>query len=202
MPKKRKTPGTRQFEKRLFILCEGAKKHSEPAYLNAFIKDCQFKGERILVRVIDTKKNTGKELVREAKKCKEFDDDILWIVYDKNGYTRHSETFDMAKNNNINIAFSSISFEYWILLHFEFTAHPFINCDEIISRLKHKHNFFYDKADCSLYSKIKAYIITAIAHAKKIQKHQRDACPYSPVHQYNPYTNIDKLIENIKELEN
>lgn len=39
MPKKRKQPGTRNFEKRIFILCEGSDKHSEYAYFTSLLRD-------------------------------------------------------------------------------------------------------------------------------------------------------------------
>lgn len=201
MPKKRNKPGTRQFEKRLFILCEGAKDCSESSYLKAFIRDCRFKGQRVLVRVVDTAKNTGKELVKEAKKLREFADDILWIVYDQDGYTKHPETFDSAKSNHINVAFSAVSFEYWILLHFEFTSSPFADSEEIITRLKKKHEFFYGKTDAAVYSKTKMHIRQAMLHAVRIQTFHYNANPDRPVYEYNPYTNLDKLIENVRALE-
>jgi len=202
MPKRRNKAGTRAYEKRLFILCEGAKDHSESAYLKAFIKDCRIEGQRVSVQVIDTIKNSGKELGKEAKKLKEFDDDILWIVYDKDGYPKHPETFNLAKSNNINIAFSSISFEYWILLHFEYTSAPFYKSDDIISRLKHKHNFIYDKGDAAVYSKTKDELKEARTRAEQIQKYQKDTNPLNhPIYEFNPYTDIDKLLKAIKALE-
>ena len=57
---------------------------------------------------------------------KEYQDcayDELWAVFDKNGHTAHKEAYELAQQKinekAVNIAFSSRSFEYWILLHFE-----------------------------------------------------------------------------------
>lgn len=47
------------------------------------------------------------------------DYDESWVIFDKDGYTKHSEAFKLARQHNIKIAFSSISIETWILSHFE-----------------------------------------------------------------------------------
>ena len=60
MPQKRKQAGSRKIEKRLFIICEGAKDKSESAYFKALIRDCSFRGKRVKVKVIDTKKKYRK----------------------------------------------------------------------------------------------------------------------------------------------
>ena len=78
MPEKRHESGTRPVQRRLLILCEGAKDKSENAYFKALIKDRRNPNNRIEVKVIDTKKNTAKELVQEAKKHREFNGDELW----------------------------------------------------------------------------------------------------------------------------
>lgn len=98
MPKKRKQPGTRNFEKRIFILCEGSDKHSEYAYFTSLLRDYPMKGNRVQISLVPTEKNTGKELVLEAaeKLKSEYKN---WVVYDQDGYTKHAETFCIAKDN-------------------------------------------------------------------------------------------------------
>lgn len=89
MPKPRPKSGSRSVQWRLLIVCEGAKDKSESAYFKALIKDHRNPDNRIEVRVVDTKKNTARELVREAKKLKETKRDQVWAVFDKDGYTLH-----------------------------------------------------------------------------------------------------------------
>ena len=202
MPKKRKKPGTRYFEKRLFILCEGKADKSESAYFKSLIKSCRLAGKRVEVTVVDTDKNTGRELAKEAKKIKEFPNDIVWIVYDKNGYTKHPETFNIAKQNGISIGFSSISFEYWILLHYEFTSRSFNKSEDIIKYLKNKNYINYEKGSINIYSQTKNLLQTAILNAIKIQKYQISGNPNgTPIYDLNPYTNLNELIEKIKKFE-
>lgn len=201
MPKKRNRPGTRKLEQRLFILCEGAKDKSESAYFKSLIRHHCFLGKKIEVRLIDTKKNTGKELVKEAKNAKELPIDKAWIVYDKDGYTKHAETFDMAKANGIKIAFSSISFEYWILLHFEYTNRPFEKSEDIIHHLKKQNYIDYRKGSRCVFTQTKEHLDTAKSNARRIREYQKKSnLSGVGIFHYNPYTNIDKLIDEIEEL--
>ena len=101
MPKKRKEAGTRKVEKKIYILCEGADKHSEYAYLGALIKDTPIKGDKVQIELAPTKYNTGRELVEEASKKfdKKFKNiDVAWVVYDKDGYSLHKTNgFDKSR---------------------------------------------------------------------------------------------------------
>ena len=146
MPKKRKEAGTRKVEKKIYILCEGADKHSEYAYLGALIKDTPIKGDKVQIELAPTKYNTGRELVEEAskkidKKFKNIDE--AWVVYDQDGYSLHKETFESAKEKGVKIAFSATAFEFWILLHYEYTTKQFPKSEDIIKELKDK-NFIDD----------------------------------------------------------
>jgi len=203
MPKPRNKPGTRSVEKKLLVFCEGAKDKSENAYFKAFIKDCRFAGNRVDVKVIDTEKNTGRELVLEALSYREIKEDILWVVYDKDGYTKHPETFSEARNKNVKIAFSAISFEYWILLHFTYITKPFRKSDEIIDYLMKNFDFHYGKGSSTIYSLTKDSIEKkAKVHALRLQNFNRESYPDgTPVYEFDSYTNINELIDEIKSLE-
>lgn len=53
--------------------------------------------------------------------------DATWAVFDNDGHPAQKEAFALAaeKDKPVNIAFSSRSFEQWILLHFEKSIFPF-----------------------------------------------------------------------------
>jgi hypothetical protein len=199
MPKDRNQKrGKRKVKRRLFIVCEGKK--TEPNYLNGFLKDCNFRGRPVEVRVVKVEKNTAKELVEKADALREIPGDEVWAVFDKNGYTKHHEAFKRAKDKRVNIAFSSISFEYWILIHFEYSTRPFDSADKIIRYLKSKGYMNYEKNDETIYDAIKDRTITAVTHAKKVRKYQHEANPGCKTYELNPYTNIDDLIEAIHKI--
>jgi len=103
----------------------------------------------------------------------------------------------LSINNNVKIAFSSISFETWILLHFGYTTRAFDKSEKIISYLKHKYNFDYSKKDYETFNKIKDKTEIAIANAKKVNKVITEGHPNSKIYELNPYTDVYKLIAEL-----
>ncbi len=202
MPKNRAKQGSRPIQKKIFIVCEGKKGKSEYAYLNSFINNCIIQGNLVKIILEDVDKNTGKELVKYINKIREKDgisSDTAWVVYDKDGYTKHSETFNLAKKLNVNIAFSSISFEMWILLHFEYTSRSFKKSEEVINYLISKKYIIYSKNQEDVYNKIKNNLPDAILNARKLKKHHMNSAPQnSKIYNLNPYSNLDELIDQIQ----
>ena len=136
MPKKRQT-NKRKIKDRILILCEGEK--TEPNYFNGLKRD-KFRSNRLSalrIEIYDYGSNTAKELVKQAKSLK--DDakreknpyDKIWVVFDRDGYTKHPQALDQASANGIRVAFSSISFEFWFLLHFTYTTRQFEKADDV-----------------------------------------------------------------------
>lgn len=199
MPKKRgKRACPIKVNKRLLVVCEGEK--TEFNYFDGFIRKCKLRGQLVEVKVIDVRMNTAKELIGFLRNLREEPSDELWAVFDKDGYTKHPDAFNMAKANNIRIAFSSISFEYWVLLHFEYTTRPFERAEEIISHLKNKDYIDYEKNDRTTYEKIKDKTTVAVTHAVRVRKYQHEANPNSKIYEMNPYTNVDELLVSIKKI--
>lgn len=204
MPKPRKPAGSRTCEKRIYILCEGADKHSEYAYLGALIKNTPIKGDKIQIELAPTRYNTGRELVKEAsgKIEKDFKDiDEAWVVYDQDGYTLHKETFELAKQKNVKIAFSATSFEFWILLHYEYTTKHFDKSEDIIKYLKNNDYIDYAKNARNIYLLTKNKLIEAKKYAKKIRIEVEKYDSKKKIYERNPYTNLDILVEEIQNLE-
>lgn len=201
MPKKRKEAGTRKVEKKIYILCEGADKHSEYAYLGALIKDTPIKGDKVQIELAPTKYNTGRELVEEAskkidKKFKNIDE--AWVVYDQDGYSLHKETFESAKEKGVKIAFSATAFEFWILLHYEYTTKQFLKSEDIIKELKDKNFIDYAKNSKDVYFLTKEKLPNAKQNAKKIRIEVEKYDGNKKIYERNPYTNLDLLIEEIQ----
>ncbi len=201
MPKKRKETGTRTVEKKIYILCEGADKHSEYAYLGALIKDTPIKGDKVQIELAPTKYNTGRELVEEAskkidKKFKNIDE--AWVVYDQDGYSLHKETFESAKEKGVKIAFSATAFEFWILLHYEYTTKHFPKSEDIIKELKDKNFIDYAKNSKDVYFLTKEKLPNAKQNAKKIRIEVEKYDGNKKIYERNPYTNLDLLIEEIQ----
>jgi hypothetical protein len=152
MAKKRFSP------KSIFIACEG--KNTERLYFEKIkeIKECDdFYSFSLTVypdRNEDKAKSDAIGLINEAiERVNQFDE--LWVVFDKDGYTKHKEAFELAKSNGINVCFSSISFETWVLLHFELNCNSFeksanIINDKFINNEKYFENYS-KSADLSIF---------------------------------------------------
>ncbi|MCK5683300.1 RloB domain-containing protein [bacterium] len=183
---------------KLFILCEGEK--TEPRYLKGFLKNLGIEeGYQVdIIEIVDTKINSAKELIDLGLLQKELENDEVWAVFDKDGYTQHAVAFAKAKAKGVNIAFSSISFETWILLHFKYTTREFRKSEDVIKYMKDNGYMDYDKTDCENFNKTKNKIDTAIQNAKRLRTHQKTGNIGSTIYNWNPYTNVDELLDAIK----
>lgn len=206
MPKKR-PQNKRKTVPRLLIFCEGDK--TEPNYLRYYIREFNIDSRYLDLRVVNTEKNSPKELVEEAIESKQFANDKAWAVFDRDGYTKHNEAFQKAKGK-VDVAFSSISFEFWILLHFTYTTRHFLKSGNVIDEIRNKGYMPYSmkhfnkelKRDKEIYSKLKDKTQIATKNAKRLRAYQVKNNPSTSVHKLNPYTNIDELLLTIKEFVN
>ncbi len=208
MPKPRRE-NSRPVRDRILILCEGIK--TEPKYFNGIKADIHLKNRlsALRIEILDTKINTGKELVKKAKELKEDAEqegnpyDKIWVVLDRDGYTKHPQAFNQAKDNNIHIAFSCVAFEYWFLLHFEKTAKAFNKADELIRHLKTKGYSNYEKS-LNHYGFLKEKTEFAIKNAVWIrEKHHyyEESSQSHERHKLNPFTDVDKLVAYLLNLD-
>jgi hypothetical protein len=66
--------------------------------------------------------------------------------------------------------------EYWILLHFEFTAKYFDTCDGVSKQLKkylpdyNKSQLYYTKQDNDIYLRLKPLLSKAIINAERLER--------------------------------
>ena len=126
--------------------------------------------------------------------------DQIWVVFDRDGYTKHPQSFDRAKAKNINIAFSSTCFEYWILLHFEKTLKPFINCDEILSFIKSQGYIDYKKTN--YYSQLQEYHKSnALSNSDwMLTQNESDLKRGKKEYELSAYTDFNKLINYLNSI--
>lgn len=64
--------------------------------------------DKVDVKIVSFKKNSAREIVKEAKKYREFTSDSVWALFDKDGYTEHPTAFDIARKSNVNIGYYCI----------------------------------------------------------------------------------------------
>ncbi|WP_433810871.1 RloB family protein [Flavobacterium johnsoniae] len=157
--------------------------------------------------------------------------DEVWAVYDKDGHASHQEAVELAQitinNKNVNIAFNSISFEYWILLHFESNLTIFQKsmCRTNLPDDKKEYHFCgknIHNLDCQgrncvcgrivgqgylayempkkefLFSQYFPNVNEAIERAVKLKNSYRGNA--SPVYDLNPYTTTHRIVFKLLHL--
>jgi RloB-like protein len=154
--------------------------------------------------------------------------DEAWLVFDKDGHAGIENTFQEAQKQGINIAFSSISFEHWVLLHFEKNATSFVKSDCKDSkkhylycgtnqheadcqgtrcvaghiRLK-KYIANYDKSGGNLYTQIGKRQSVAFENAAWLRWRQQDEIQKTggKIYTINPYSDVDILLKRLFKIE-
>lgn len=120
MRKKRK-PKELSLQQSIYIFCEG---ETEENYFR-MLKQKYHRTEISIARPkieIKAMGRSGKMLIHEAiAHTKGKDPGKIYVVFDRDdhGLQEISEFRKLAQKNNIEILFSSICFEIWILMHFE-----------------------------------------------------------------------------------
>ncbi|QNQ83770.1 RloB domain-containing protein [Lactobacillus sp. PV037] len=118
----RSRKGLKKQKESIEIFCEG---ESEKEYFNMLKR--KYRGSNVKVKVIAADLS-GKKLVEKAiKKMKHDKVQRGYIVFDRDEHSKQElqEVQSLASKNNIGVVFSSIDFEVWILLHFEFITRAY-----------------------------------------------------------------------------
>lgn len=205
MPRKKATKATRAVLPVFRIFCEGEK--TEPLYIKGYINHFHSEKRNILV-VEKTNKNTPVQLVEVAIEAKKNGntDDIVWVVFDREAVSKyshelHAQARQKADSNGIEIAFSNVCFEYWILLHFKFTAACYSSCGNLLKDSSLKADIKtvgindYDKGLAILFDKLKEKVPTAIKNSEKLKNQVTKTAIHGNVipHKINPYIDVHEL---------
>lgn len=194
-----------QLPQRILILCEG---ESEIKYLKGY--QSEEKNRRKLsgvqIELYQPENFSPYGLLTEAKKkAKEANKEKyafsqVWIVFDRNGHANIPKTFCEAIDASVNIAFSLISFEYWILLHFEKSKKYYQNCDSLVHYIESK-KYITDYCKTNYYSKIKEHQQTAIENARWLHKqNESDLNRGTKKYELPAYTNFDELFISLQKI--
>jgi hypothetical protein len=193
----------RSFNKRILILCEG---ETECAYFKSFKSDCNLRTSLAAVDIVAYQPTDFSPLglVKEAKQQKKEAErnrnpfESIWIVFDKDGHYGIPNAFQEALDAGINKAFSSICFEFWIILHFEFTTRAFKDSDEAVSYIRGNHYSKYKKGQES-FAYLRDKVGVAIHNAQRICQQVDEEINYgrAKLHECNPFTNVHYLVNEL-----
>lgn len=195
-----------QPPRQILILTEG---ETEEIYLKSYKSDDENRRRLsgVGIEIYKPKDHSPLGLLAEAKKrIKEAKRDKMpyekvWIVFDRDGHANIPATFhEKQAVNEIEIAFSVVCFEYWVLLHFEKTTRLFSDCDSIGSYIRQKYFPEYEKSRNN-YHNLKDKINLAIENATWTTKqNQNDLNDGLKPYQLHAYTNVHELISFLKDL--
>ena len=190
---------------RVLIVCEGSK--TEPNYLRELIDhlklntanvavdgDCDSSPDRIL-------QYAKSRYYKEKKLGDSFDK--VYCVFDRDTHDTYEKILAYIakiRPKKTFIAITSVPcFEYWLLLHFDFTARPFMvagnksGCDRVIDELR-KYIPEYNKGDRDIFNQLMEQTNRAIANGKRAFQQASD-----DGHD-NPSTLMHELVEYLYKL--
>jgi hypothetical protein len=205
----------KNIKRSLYILTEG---HTEQAYFSRISEILGDEDEwkysvTVAVReIVDGSKTDPVNMVKEAKKSTKYYDEV-WVVFDKDRDRegQNLQAIEYASKAKISVAFSSISFEEWVLLHFEksTTAFQRSDCESrgevctcngticVSTYIKQNHYPNYVKGKAKLYDDLSDKRDIALEFAAWLKYHHS---PIAKYHLLNPYTEVDNLVAKLFEL--
>ena len=183
------------------IVVEG--EATEPAYLEEVRSRLKRRAAAVLVRHGDHTDPVG--IVREAMKLRDAHAananvepyDQVWVVFDREtqNHPRRQQVpaaIHLAEANEIRVALSIPSFEFWLFLHYDFTTKAFDGCAVLRKALK-KFIKDYEKSDLPL-DDLLSRVKTAMRHAEKCHGHWEAVGG-----DRNPSTHVDKLMRALND---
>ncbi len=199
------------------MLTEG---HTEQAYFSRISEilgdadDWKYAVTVDVREIVEGSKTDPVNMVKEAKKSRQTYDQV-WVVFDKDRNRDHQnlQAIELANKANIKVAFSSIAFEEWVLLHFEKNTTTFerSDCESrgqpctcngnvcVSTYLKLHHYPNYVKGKAKLYDELSNFVHNALENAAWLRFNYPTTTQF---HLLNPYTDVDKLVSYLLELPN
>lgn len=169
----------------ILIVCEG--EETEPNYLRGL---CE--ARRINLAGVDIKPGGGdtdaRSLVKKALSLfKAKDYDRVFVVLDDDGQPLEEAVHLAAKklktsageSIQVELIATRPAFEFWLLLHFEYSARPFTSTTLVLDQLR-SHLTNYNKADPSIFKQVDAGLERALDHAQHLKQELAASGSVSP----------------------
>lgn len=189
-------------KKTFLIVCEGSE--TEPEYfkhlkgkdgfnLQATVEINIEVSDPAPTKAINRAIKLSNERKQESKKSLfRSNYDEIWCVFDreaKNETSSYTQAIDKAKQNSIFCATSNPSFEFWLLLHYEYTTRLFQDSGEVEGFLQKSYIQNYDKhITQQIFADLYPRIGKAINHGTRLCNED---------HGINPATEVHLLVEKL-----
>ncbi|MGM0705932.1 MAG: RloB family protein [Bacteroidota bacterium] len=187
--------GQREIYDRVLIVCEGER--TESSYFKDLCHDLRISSAVVITG--DSDPDPRGVVTYGLQKYREDGDfDRLYCVFDRD--THPESNFRAAKQQlrqarkqriDAHWTVSRPCFEYWILLHYEYTARRYTSpsspCSQVVKDVK-QHISNYGKGMRGLYDETKPHLDTALERSRRRWKQAKG------VGSLNPSTKVHKLI--------
>ncbi len=195
----------------ILIVTEGSQ--TEPKYFEHY----RNRQTNIDIRVIGSRTNAGEtdyvNLIRKAveyqskNEISDSNGDTVWVIADGDvNYNNPdpvntkdnllSKARKMANDKGIRLALSNPCFEFWYLLHFQYTT-GFLKNYSSVKNILHTHLKGYEKS-ADVYEQLAAHTVKAIQNAKQVEQyHIQNGCDKPFGIKVNPFTDVYQLIESL-----
>lgn len=191
---------SREPHERVLIVCEGER--TEPAYLRDLVDCCRAGTAGVevegcgwdphkVVRPAKTRQN------REKRRGERYDE--VYCVFDRDEHPNFNDASRDAETNGLRLARSWPCFEFWFLLHFEYSRRPYGSgsgrspCENRIEDLQ-QHLGEYAKAAEGMFERLEDRRETAMSNARRAMDDARKTG------EYNPSTEVHELVEYLRGL--
>ncbi len=190
---------------RILIVCEGAK--TEPNYFRELVDYLELNTANIEVDGSCGSSplsvfNHSKSLYQEERKQGDAFDRVF-CVFDKDTHETYEQALNSIANTKPKGVFQAIysvpCFEYWLLLHFEFSTKPFAStgkkscCARLLEELE-KYMPNYSKGAIGVYHQLKMQTGQAIAWSNGVLEQAQQ------LNTDNPSTLMHELVAYLQEL--
>jgi hypothetical protein len=181
----------------ILIVCEG--RETEPIYIRGFCESRRINLAGVSL-CAGTHETDAVSLVRIAQRrfAADPDFDCVYVVCDGDATSLERAAALAARplkrrdgqRITVNLVRSNPCIEFWLLLHFEYSARPYANAGEVTRDLK-RHLTDYDKADTQIFKQVEAGLERAMAHVKTLKRELTASGAQSPD------SDMDQLIEQL-----
>lgn len=203
---KRREPRREPYD-RVLIVCEGSK--TEPSYLRELIAHHQLSSAN--VQITGEGGSAPNSVVEYAIELFEKDPDYnsVFCVFDRDGHSSYDAAVQRVRDSTLvrrqgrkklGVArFEAITsvpcFEYWILLHFQYSTAHMPRFADVEPRLRAVPALAeYSKGAQGLYAKTQDHLQVALANADRANRAALDAATN------NPTTRVPELIRYLLQL--
>lgn len=195
---------TRTPRLRILLVCEGEK--TERLYFSLFLADLRAANVRLEI----AKRECGSDplsIVRYAKSRMKEDPGIdeCYCVIDRDSHEHFANAIQEADDFQASLGKTRLfvttksypCFEYWFILHYEFTTSPYVAGgnrsagDNALRRLK-KHVRVYEKNNLEVISSFLSLTEVAIKNAERSLVHAKKAGDF------NPSTEVHLLVQQLQ----